>query len=182
LFDFHPAIGAYLAGLFLKKDYFIFDKEVERREDQHLDSSKAVIDHIAFTVFGPIFFVTLGTKIHFDLAILSHLVPAILVLFILVFIIQIFSAAIAARYTGNYTFEESVMIGIGMLGRAELAFIVINLAFTEHHIITVEQFYTLIFTVFLLNISVPLMIKWWKPYYMKEKEFKLLWKKDRVSI
>ncbi len=174
LFGFHPAIGAYMAGLFLKKEYFIFDTKEERRVDQHFENSKNVVDHIAFTVFGPIFFVTLGMKIHFDLAILSGILPAILVLFLMVFVFQIASAALAARYTGNYSFEESVMIGFGMLGRAELAFIVINLAYTEHHIISDAQFSTLIFTLFLLNISVPLMIKWWKPYYLKEKEFTLL--------
>ncbi len=175
LFGFHPAIGAYMAGLFLKKEYFIFDKKIERRVDQHFENSKNVVDHIAFTVFGPIFFVTLGMKIHFDMAILSQVLPAILVLFVMVFVFQVASAALAARYTGNYTFEESVMIGVGMLGRAELAFIVINLAYTEHHIISEAAFYTLIFTLFLLNISVPLMIKWWKPYYLKEKSF--VWKK-----
>ncbi len=174
LFGFHPAIGAYMAGLFLKKEYFIFDTKIERRVDQHFENSKNVVDHIAFTVFGPIFFVTLGMKIHFDMAIISQVLPAILVLFVMVFVFQVASAALAARYTGNYTFEESVMIGVGMLGRAELAFIVINLAYTEHHIISEAAFYTLIFTLFLLNISVPLMIKWWKPYYLKEKSF--IWK------
>jgi Kef-type K+ transport system membrane component KefB len=181
MFDFHPAIGAYLAGLFLKKEYFIFDAEEERRTDQHFESSKNVVDHIAFTVFGPIFFVTLGTKIHFDAQILMEILPMVLTLFAGIFIFQILSAALAAKYTGGYTTQESVMIGLGMLGRAELAFIVINLAFTEHHIISVEEFYTLIFTLFLLNVSVPLTIKWWKPYYLGEKEMRFFTTKVDVK-
>ncbi len=178
MFDFHPAIGAYLAGLFLKKEYFIFNSEEERRTDQHFENSKNVVDHIAFTVFGPIFFVTLGTKIHFDIEILMEILPMVLTLFAGVFIFQILSASLAAKYTGGYTNEESVMIGLGMLGRAELAFIVINLAFTQHHIISIEEFYTLIFTIFLLNVSVPLTIKWWKPYYLGEKKMRFLAKAD----
>jgi hypothetical protein len=60
-----------------------------------------------------------------------------------------------------------------MLGRAELAFIVINIAYTQNHIITFEQFYILIATLFLLNITVPMAIKWWKPYYEGDKYLKI---------
>jgi hypothetical protein len=67
-----------------------------------------------------------------------------------------------------------VMIGIGMLGRAELAFIVINIAFVQNKIIDVTQFYTLMFTAFLLNLTVPLALKWWKPYYLGFKDFSFL--------
>ncbi len=65
------------------------------------------------------------------------------------------------------------MIGFGMLGRAELAFIVINIAYVQEKIIDQNQFYALIFTTFLLNISVPITIKFWKPYYKGEKTLKL---------
>jgi len=173
MFGFHPAIGAYLAGLFLKKEYFIFDKEVERRKDQHFEKSKSVVDHIAFTVFGPIFFVNLGTQIHFDLELFKEALPIFITLFIVVFVIQTLSASISAKYTGGYNTKESIMIGFGMLGRAELAFVVINLAYTEHHIISNVQFYALILTIFLLNISVPLAIKWYKPYFLKEDLIKV---------
>ncbi len=177
LFGFHPAIGAYLAGLFLKKEYFIFSEKIERRKDQHFIKSKSVVDHIAFTIFGPIFFVNLGTKIDFNWSLFVQALPMIVTLFVVVFIFQVASAAISAKYTGGYSNKESMMIGFGMLGRAELAFVVINLAFVEHHIFNELQFYTLVMTVFLLNISVPLAIKWYKPYFMGEKV-----KKVRVEV
>ncbi len=171
LFGFHPAIGAYIAGLFLKKEYFLFDKEESR--DKIYNESKLVMDHIAFTIFGPIFFVNLGSQIVFDFSIISDIYWQIFVLFLLVFILQILSAALAARFTGGYKWHESVMIGLGMLGRAELAFIVINIAFTENHIFDEKQFETLIFATFLLNISVPLVINWWKPYYEGKKKLEV---------
>jgi Kef-type K+ transport system membrane component KefB len=65
------------------------------------------------------------------------------------------------------------MIGLGMLGRAELAFIVINIAYTQNHIISLEQFYILVGTLFLLNITVPIAIKLWKPYYIGEKRLQI---------
>ena len=169
LFGFHPAIGAYMAGLFLKEDYFIFDET----KDKVFKESKLVMDHLAFTIFGPIFFVNLGSKIVFDFSIFVDIFHQVFILFILVFVFQILSAALAARFTGGYKWHEAVMIGFGMLGRAELAFIVINIAYTENHIFDEKQFETLIFATFLLNVSVPLVINWWKPYYEGKKSFTL---------
>jgi len=171
IFGFHPAIGAYIAGLFLKKEYFLFDKHP--RPDKIFKESKLVIDHLAFTIFGPIFFVNLGSKIIFDFSIFADIWYQVLILFALVFIFQVLSATLAAKYTGGYKWHEAVMIGFGMLGRAELAFIVINIAYTENHIFDDRAFQSLIFATFLLNISVPLVINWWKPYYEGQKEFKL---------
>jgi Kef-type K+ transport system membrane component KefB len=180
LFGFHPAIGAYMAGLFLKKDYFLFEKHPH--PDRQYRESKLVIDHIAFTIFGPIFFVNLGTKILLDASVLGNILWQVLFLFSSVLILQILSAGLAARYTGGYRWHESIMIGLGMLGRAELAFIVIDIAYTEHHIFDQAQFYTLIFAAFLLNISVPLLISWWKPYYRGEKQMKLFGKTLSCSL
>jgi Kef-type K+ transport system membrane component KefB len=182
---FHPAIGAYFAGLFLHADYFVHthskettneegESVVEETRDDQFKQAYHVIEHIAFTIFGPIFFVNLGGKLGFDLDIVWAALPAVIALYLIVVIFQVTSAAMAARFTGNYHPHESVMIGLGMLGRAELAFIVINIAFVQHQIIDVTQFYILMFTAFLLNITVPISLKWWKPYYLGFKQLKLL--------
>ena len=115
----------------------------------------------------------LGTKLLFDFEILSSVIVPVLSLFFTVLILQVLSASLAARYTGRYEWYQSIMIGLGMLGRAELAFIVINIAYAQNHIIDIEQFYILISTLFLLNITVPTAIKWWKPYYLGKKELKI---------
>ncbi|MDX2349017.1 MAG: hypothetical protein QNK32_01375, partial [Porticoccus sp.] len=62
----------------------------------------------------------------------------------------------------KFDWPDSWMIGFGMLGRAELAFVVMDIAYVQHNIMNAESFYTLMFTAFLLNISVPLTIRWWK--------------------
>jgi len=167
-YGFHPAIGAYFGGLFLTNEYFKYQNGIDVIE--HKEKAQEIIDHMAFTIFGPIFFVMLGTKLIFDLSIISQVILPIFVLFSIVLVFQILSAAFAARFTGKYAWNDSIMIGLGMLGRAELAFIVINIAYTQHQIINLEQFYILIGTLFLLNITVPTVIKLWKPYYTGEKE------------
>ena len=185
LLGFHPAIGAYFAGLFLHADYFVHTKtrtltneegdlvEVEEKDDQFKEVSH-VIEHLAFTIFGPIFFVNLGGKLQFDMDVVLDALPAVLVLYTTVVVLQVSSAAVAARFTGAYKWHESVMIGLGMLGRAELAFIVINIAFVQNQIIDITQFYTLMFTAFLLNITVPVSLKWWKPYYLGFKHLRMM--------
>jgi len=173
-FGFHPAIGAYFAALFLQEDYFIIKvKETKMEFKRHLRYTKRFTNDIAFTIFGPIFFVTLGAKLLINQEIFLQILPAILLLFCTVFVLQIISACLAARFTGNYHWHESVMIGFGMLGRAELALIVLNIAYIQESLISKEQFYILMFATFLLNISVPLTIRWWGPYFKGVKQLKI---------
>ena len=161
-FGFHPAIGAYMAGLVIKREYFNF------HEDHKVDfyeQSKQIIDNVAFSWIGPVFFVALGTKLIFDAELLIAVLPHAILLFVGLFIGQVLSAGLAARFTGNFDWPASWMIGFGMLGRAELAFVVMDIAYVQHQIMTAEAFYTLMLAAFLLNISVPLTIRWWKYYF-----------------
>ncbi len=158
-FGFHPAVGAYMAGLVIHRSYFDFhqDKQVD-----FYNQAREMIDNVAFSWIGPVFFVALGSKLIFEYEMFTEVLPGALLLFICLFIGQVSSASIAARYTGNFNWPDSLMIGFGMLGRAELAFVVLNIAYVQNQILSTEAFYTLMITTFLLNISVPLSIRWWK--------------------
>ncbi|MCB1490871.1 MAG: cation:proton antiporter [Rhodobiaceae bacterium] len=163
---FHPAVGAYMAGLILREEYFQFTSDPETN---HYQKVKFAIDDIAFSWIGPIFFIDLGTKIVFDPAMVIRLLPEIIAFTVGLFVVQILSAGLAARYTGHFNWRESVLIGFGMLGRAELAFVVLDIAYIEHHILTEEMFVALMATAFGLNVSVPVTITLWKPYFLGEK-------------
>lgn len=86
------------------------------------------------------------------------IIPQSLVLTLGLFTAQILSASLAARYTGRFEWPESLMIGLGMLGRAELAFVVMDIAYIQNDILNDEAFYTLMATAFWLNVSVPVTI------------------------
>jgi Kef-type K+ transport system membrane component KefB len=161
-FGFHPAVGAYMAGLILREEYFLLDTKQARSTYK---STKAIVDNAAFSWIGPVFFVDLGTKIVFDWDIFVSIIPQSLTLLTGLFLAQVISASLAARYTGRFTFHESIMIGFGMLGRAELAFVVMDIAYVQNQILSTEAFYVLMFTAFWLNVAVPICIAWWKPYY-----------------
>ncbi|MCV6604942.1 MAG: cation:proton antiporter [Porticoccaceae bacterium] len=158
-FGFHPAVGAYMAGLIIHREYFDFHQS---KQVDFYRKAREIIDNVAFSWIGPVFFVTLGCKLIFEGDLFLSVLPNALLLFAGLFVGQILSASLSARYTGNFDWPSSWMIGFGMLGRAELAFVVMNIAYVQHNIMSTEAFYTLMITTFLLNCSVPLTIRWWK--------------------
>ena len=168
----HPAVGAYMAGLILREEYFsdapatvAGSEDIDAPED--FNSIKRIIDNVAFVWIGPVFFIVLGAKIIFDWGLFVSVLPYVATLTVALMTAQIVSAATAARYTGGFNFHESLMIGFGMLGRAELAFVVIDIAYTQNSILTEAAFYTLMITAFFLNIAVPVCIKLWKPHFVR---------------
>jgi Kef-type K+ transport system membrane component KefB len=169
-FGFHPAVGAYMAGLIIKEEYFDFDdKSVLIRQtpisSKIYSETKSIVDNAAFSLVGPVFFVDLGAKIVLDREMLFVVLPYAAAMLAGVFVIQVATAGLAARYTGAMSWPQSLMIGFGMLGRAELAFVVMDIAFVQNQILPAEAFFTLIITAFFLNIAVPITIRWWRPYY-----------------
>ena len=163
----HAAIGAYMAGLIIREEYFHFGKK-ENQRTLYRDTRR-IIDDVAFSWIGPIFFVNLGAQLIFDPEIFTAVLEETLILLGCVAAAQVLAASLAARYTGGFNWQDATMIGFGMLGRAELAFVVINIAYTQYGIFTDAVFYTLMFTIFWLNVAVPLAIKFWRPYYAGEK-------------
>ncbi|MDA8962487.1 cation:proton antiporter, partial [Congregibacter sp.] len=161
-FGFHPAVGAYMAGLILKEEYFLLASHDGNAEKTVHEQTRSIIDSVAFSWIGPVFFIVLGTHLVLDMDILMSVIDEALILFIGLFVGQILSASLAARYTGGFDWYDSWLIGFGMLGRAELAFVVMDIAYVQHQVITEEMFYTLMATAFCLNVSVPLTIRWWK--------------------
>jgi len=163
---FHPAIGAYMAGLILREEYFQLDDSANA---DFYERIRRIIDDVAFSWIGPVFFIMLGTKLVIDTDIVLSLIPETIVLTLCLMVAQISSAALAARFIGSFHWHESLLIGLGMLGRAELAFVVMDIAYVDYHILSTEAFYTLMFTAFWLNVAVPISIKLFRPTYDLEE-------------
>ncbi len=147
-------------------NFIYVDQDAAGQSAIYRETSR-VIDSVAFSRIGPVFFVMLGTQLVIDANIFVEVIEETLLLTSLLFFGQILSAGLAARFTGGFQWEESWMIGFGMLGRAELAFVVMDIAYRQENIINDEMFYTLMFTAFFLNIAVPFCIRWWKPRFEK---------------
>ena len=142
----HMILGAYLAGLF-------FEERVA-----HPNLVKVVNDRaygIAYSFLGPIFFISLGFSISFDISAAS--VAFIALLAVTVIAGQVLSAGGMALRIGM-PWREALTVGVGMCGRAEMAFILAALALAQG-VIGQETFTILIFTAFLLNLFTPLALK-----------------------
>jgi Kef-type K+ transport system membrane component KefB/Trk K+ transport system NAD-binding subunit len=142
----HMILGAYLAGLF-------FEKKVA-----HPNLVRVVMDRaygIAYSFLGPIFFISLGFSITFDIS--ASGVAFLGLLTTVVVVGQIVSAGGMALQMG-LPVREALTVGVGMCGRAELAFILASLALAQGAI-GQPIFSVLIFTAFLLNLFTPLALK-----------------------
>lgn len=169
-FGFHPAVGAYMAGLILSENYFAHEDHSEKVSRAIYEDTRRIIDSVAFSWIGPVFFVVLGGRLVIHPDIVASVIDEAILLTVGLFIGQVLSAGLAARFTGGFRWAESWMIGFGMLGRAELAFVVMDIAYTQEQIINDEMFYTLMFTAFALNVLVPVTIRLWKPRFMAEAQ------------
>jgi len=136
----HIILGAYLAGLFFREEVASPDL-IQKVEDR--------LDSIAYTLLGPIFFISLGFHITFE-ALSGAGLWFVIILTAAVAIGQILSAGGMARLV-RCSWSESLTVGVGMCGRAEMAFVLASIGLSIGTIDT-NVFSVLIFTTFLLNI------------------------------
>ncbi|MFT5134084.1 MAG: Kef-type K+ transport system membrane component KefB, partial [Gammaproteobacteria bacterium] len=112
----HMILGAYLAGLF-------FEDKVAHPNLVRIVKDRAY--GIAYSFLGPIFFMTLGFSVSFDIT--ASNVAFIVMLTSVVIIGQVVSAGGMALRIGLPP-REALTVGVGMCGRAEMAFILAALA------------------------------------------------------
>jgi len=142
----HIILGAYLAGLF-------FEEKVAHPNLVRIVKDRAY--GIAYSFLGPIFFISLGFSISFDIS--ASGVAFIVLLTIAVIVGQVLSAGGMALRMGLPS-REALTVGVGMCGRAEIAFILASLALAQGAI-DQTAFTALILTAFLLNLFTPLALK-----------------------
>ncbi len=139
----HIILGAYLAGLFFEEK--IADKAVVASVTNRLDG-------VAYTFLGPIFFISLGFHITFD-AMVGVSLWFIVALTVAVAVGQVLSAGAMGRLL-RFSWVESAAVGVGMCGRAEMAFVLASLGLSLG-MFDATLFSVVIFTTFLLNMITP---------------------------
>jgi Kef-type K+ transport system membrane component KefB len=136
----HIILGAYMAGLFFREE--VAHKALIQKVEDRLYG-------IAYSFLGPIFFISLGFHVTFE-AIQGQGLWFLLALTGACAVGQIASAGGMARVAG-FSWLKSLTIGVGMMGRAEMAFVLASIGFHQE-IINGEVFSILIFVTFLLNL------------------------------
>jgi Kef-type K+ transport system membrane component KefB len=147
LIGLHMILGAYLAGLFFRE---------EVASNELINKVKDRLYGIAYSFLGPIFFISLGFHITFG----AFTPSGIFLLVLLVcgcIISQVISAGGMARLE-KFSNIESLTIGIGMCGRAEVAFILAAIGL-KLEVIDDVIFSIIIFSTFILNLIASLGLK-----------------------
>jgi Kef-type K+ transport system membrane component KefB len=139
LIGLHMILGAYLAGLFFREE--VANKRLVKKVEDRLYG-------IAYSFLGPIFFISLGFHITFD-AFTTQGAILLISLVVGVIIIQVLSAGFMAR-VAKFNTIESFTIGIGMTGRAEMAFILAAIG-QKMEILDDNLFSIIVFSTFILN-------------------------------
>jgi len=155
LIGLHMILGAYLAGLFFREE--VASKRLIQKVEDRLYG-------IAYSFLGPIFFISLGFHITFD-AFTPNGILLLVALVLSTVISQIISAGGMARLE-NFSGIESLSIGIGMVGRAEMAFILAAIGL-KMGAINDNVFSILIFSTFILNIFASIGLKTCAVFYKK---------------
>ncbi len=143
----HMIFGAYMAGLF-------FDVEVA--DEKLIQMVRGRLYGIAYEFLGPIFFISLGFHITFDIF-KGPEIWFMLALSIAVIIGQILSAGGMARRLA-LSWPEALSVGVGMCGRAEMSFILASLGLSMG-LLDDKIFSVLIFAAFLLNMFTSVGLK-----------------------
>ena len=143
MFNVAAITGAYAAGVIFAATPYrhrIVDK----------------VQSIAYTLFTPIFFVSIGLSVQIDERILDFLGYAVVIVIIAV-IGKIIGCTLTAKWSG-FTTKQSMQIGIGMIARAEVALIVANQGMRSG-IISDETFTSIVLLVVISTMITPPLLK-----------------------
>ena len=142
-------IGAFAAGIAIAQTEL--KEEVERK-----------IEPIAYTLFVPVFFVSIGLTVTFD-GFLDNIFIIIGLSLVAIFT-KLIGAGIGARITGFNT-RSSITIGAGMISRGEVALILATLGLSEN-LLAPEYFTTIIIVVIVTTLVTPPLLK----YFISKQE------------
>lgn len=136
-------IGSFAAGLAVSRT-------------PHGEAVLKRVEPIAYTLFVPVFFVSIGLHVSFE-GFSGQWVPFI-VLSVLAVLTKLVGAGLGARLTG-FNLRSSLVIGSGMVSRGEVALILAALGLSGGYV-PAEFYTTLILVIVLTTVAAPPMLKW----------------------
>lgn len=136
-------IGAFAAGLAIGQTSF--KHEVEKK-----------VEPLAYSIFVPVFFVSIGLNVNFT-GIANH-IWFIAILTIVAILSKIVGGAVGAKLTGFNT-NSSLIIGSGMISRGEVALILATTGLSSG-LLHQEYFTPVILVVIITTLVTPPLLKY----------------------
>ncbi|MEC2677458.1 cation:proton antiporter [Bacillus cereus] len=136
-------IGAFAAGIAISQTNY--KHEVEKK-----------VEPIAYAMFVPVFFVSIGMNITFDG--IGNQIWFILALTVIAVLTKLIGCGVGARMTG-FDAKSSAIIGSGMVSRGEVALIIAGTGLSSG--LLSQDYFTAIFIVVILTTMItPPMLKY----------------------
>lgn len=135
-------LGAFIAGIAYSRNQNKFK----------LNES---IQVIGYSLFIPVFFVSVGLNISF--ATFKKDLFLIIMLTIIATLTKLFGSGYGAKLTG-FSLDESYVIGAGMVSRGEMALIIAQVGYSAH-LLSQEYYSAIIFVIILTTVIAPLILK-----------------------
>ncbi|WP_226006592.1 cation:proton antiporter [Natrinema salinisoli] len=147
LAELHMIVGGFMAGMFLRQA----DVEPDLYEHMH-----TVMYDLAMGFFAPVFFVTVGFQITFDVFFDTPGILAVLV--VIAFLGKIIGSWLFSLPT-SLTSLEGLVVGFGMNGRGTVEIIIARVAL-EADVIDQSMFSILVFIAVFTTALVPVTVTW----------------------
>lgn len=135
-------IGAFAAGIAISQTSY-----------KHTVETK--IEPIAYTLFVPVFFVSIGLDISF--AGLGEQIWFIVILTLICIFTKLVGSGLGARLTG-FNLHQSMAIGSGMISRGEVALILMTSS-TGSHLLTGSTYTSIVLVVIITTLVTPPLLK-----------------------
>jgi monovalent cation:proton antiporter-2 (CPA2) family protein len=136
-------IGAFAAGL-----------AISQTDLRHTVESK--IEPIAYAVFVPVFFVSIGLNVSFEG--IGNQIGFIIALSVIAVLTKLLGGALGAKFTG-FSSRSSFIIGAGMVSRGEVALIIAATGLQEA-LLQPEYFTSIIIVIIFTTLVAPPMLKY----------------------
>lgn len=147
LADLHMIIGGFMAGMFLRQ------ADVEPGLYEHMHT---VMYDLAMGLFAPIFFVTVGFAVTFD--VFFDTFGVLVALVTVAFFGKIVGSWLFSLPT-SLTSREGLVVGFGMNGRGTVEIIIARVAL-EAGVIETSMFSVLVFIAIFTTALVPVTVIW----------------------
>lgn len=135
-------IGSYAAGIAISQTSF-----------KHVVETK--VEPIAYSIFVPVFFVSIGLNVSF--AGIGSQIGFVLILTVVAVLTKLFGGALGARMTGMDA-HSSFAVGSGMISRGEVALIIAS-AGLQAELLRTEYFTSVVITIILTTLIAPPLLK-----------------------
>ncbi|HGH7179457.1 cation:proton antiporter [Bacillus luti] len=136
-------IGAFAAGIAISQTNY--KHEVEKK-----------VEPIAYAMFVPVFFVSIGMNITFDG--IGNQIGFILALTVIAVLTKLIGCGFGARMTG-FDAKSSAIIGAGMVSRGEVALIIAGTGLSSG-LLAQDYFTAIVIVVILTTMITPPMLKY----------------------